>query len=190
MAKFRLTSMAAIISKYYGYLFLVIGIILIVFSLLYRNYRSRVLSFEGTITETVIQKYPKAVRIIIPDVKIDLPVEEGAVQDGVWSISESGATHLNISENPGGKGNIVIYAHNKNNLFGQIRWLNNGALIKIINENGQEFEYKTNQIVEVKPTELSYVMPKNEEILTLYTCSGFADSKRFIVTAKRVQIQD
>jgi len=186
----RISSLAAIIFKYYRYLFLIIGIIFIGFSLLYKNYRSRVLSFQGTITETVIQTNPKAVRIIIPDVNMDLPVEEGAIQNGVWSISENGATHLNISENPGGKGNVVIYGHNKNNLFGPIRWLNDGALIKLVNEDGEEFDYKVSVKVEVKPTELSYVMPKGEEILTLYTCSGFADSKRFILTAKRVQIKN
>jgi LPXTG-site transpeptidase (sortase) family protein len=186
MAKFQRSSLLSLIFKNYGYLFLTTGILLILFSVSYRTYRSRVLSFKGTVTESVIKQYVKPVRIVIDDLKIDLPIEEGSIQDGIWSISENGASHLNISESPGGKGNIVIYAHNKNKLFGPIRWIKNDTLIKVINEDGKEYDYKVTERIEVKPTDLTYVLPKNEETLTLYTCSGFADSKRFIVTAKRV----
>lgn len=179
-------SPATAVSKNHGLLFLIMGLVLILFSLSYRNYKSRALSFNGAITETFNKQYTKPVHIEIPDLKIDLPVEEGGIQEGIWSVSEKGATHLNISENPGGKGNIVIYGHNKNKLFGPIRWIKNDTIIKILNEDGIEYDYKVTEKVEVKPTDLSYVLPKNEEVLTLYTCTGFADSKRLIVTAKRI----
>jgi len=186
MAKIKISSLTTFISGSYGYFLLIFGILLIIFSFVYKTYRLRILSFNGTVTETVIKQYAKPVRIEIPDLKIDLPIEEGGIQDEVWSISEKGATHLNISENPGGKGNIVIYGHNKNKLFGPIRWIKNETIIKVFNADGVEYDYKVTERVEVKPTDLSYVLPKNEETLTLYTCSGFADSKRLIVVAKRI----
>jgi LPXTG-site transpeptidase (sortase) family protein len=186
MAKIRRSSLKELVSKNSGYILLILGIILTFFSISYRTYRSRVLSFKGNITETVIKQYAKPIRIEIPDLKIDLPVEEGGIQEGIWSVSEKGATHLNISENPGGNGNIVIYGHNKNKLLGPIRWIKNETVIKIFSEDGSEYDYKVTERVEVKPTELSYVLPKNEETLTLYTCTGFADSKRLVVVAKRI----
>jgi len=108
------------------------------------------------------------------------------IDDEVWQVSEKGASHLSISANPGEKGNIVIYGHNKNNLFGPIRWLEKGDSIKVINEEEKEFLYKVVGTVQVNPTELEYVLPKEKEILTLYTCDGFLDSRRYVVLAEPV----
>ena len=77
MAKIRRSSLKELVSKNSGYILLILGIILTFFSISYRTYRSRVLSFKGNITETVIKQYAKPIRIEIPDLKIDLPVEEG-----------------------------------------------------------------------------------------------------------------
>ena len=36
----------------------------------------------------------------------------------------------------------------------------------------------------VESDAIEYVLPKNNETLTLYTCTGFADTDRYIVVAK------
>ena len=116
--------------------------------------------------------------------RLSLDISEGAIVDGVWQISKVGASHLNVSANPGEGGNIVIYGHNKNSLFGPIRWIEKGAEIEINDENGNKYSYVVSETLEVSPDKIEYVLPKNEEILTLYTCSGFLDSKRYIVIAR------
>ncbi len=169
---------------------LLIGILVIFIAYFYDGYyKKRVLSFTDSPalskkTEGEVKKSFKPTKVKISSVGIDLAIEEGNIKDGVWQISENQATHLDVSKNPGDGGNVVIYAHNKGNLFGPLRKVKQGDEIKILNSNNQEFIYKVNQTITVTPQEIDYVLPKNEETLTLYTCTGFLDSKRFIVVAK------
>jgi sortase (surface protein transpeptidase) len=60
-------------------------------------------------------------RIIIPKYKIDLKVVEAKVVNGFWELSETTASHGVGSANPGENGNIVIFAHARDELFGPIR---------------------------------------------------------------------
>jgi len=48
------------------------------------------------------------------------------------------------------------------------------------------FEYSVEKIKEVKPDDLEVIKPTKDEILTIYTCSGFNDNKRLIIVAKRI----
>lgn len=169
--------------KITGSLYLIFAVLLIGASFLYREYRTRVLSFNFVPQETVEEKNAPAVIIKIDSLNINLPVEEGYIENEIWKISDEFATHLNTSANPKDSGNIVIYGHNKNNILGPIRWIKPGVEIILINSEGEEIKYAVKSTVEVSPKEIEYVLPKEEETLTVYTCTGFADSKRFIVTS-------
>ncbi|OGM69990.1 hypothetical protein A2975_05285 [Candidatus Woesebacteria bacterium RIFCSPLOWO2_01_FULL_44_14] len=46
------------------------------------------------------------------------------------------------------------------------------------------YEYRVEEINEVYPNQTQVIAPTTDERLTLYTCSGFADTKRLIVVAK------
>ena len=48
------------------------------------------------------------------------------------------------------------------------------------------FNYTVSEIKEVIPSQIEVIAPTPDETLTLYTCSGFGDSMRLIVIAKRV----
>ena len=45
------------------------------------------------------------------------------------------------------------------------------------------YKYKVNKITAVYPNQTQVIMPTKVETLTLYTCTGFYDEKRLIVTA-------
>jgi len=47
------------------------------------------------------------------------------------------------------------------------------------------FSYEVSDVKEVLPNQTEVIKPTDDERLTLYTCSGFADTKRLIVTARR-----
>lgn len=81
-------------------------------------------------------------RLIIPALKLDLPVSEGLIIDGVWQLNRYDVSHLNISANPGENGNIVIYGHNLKVIFGSLPYINIDAIIKVITEDGKEHTYK------------------------------------------------
>jgi sortase A len=162
-----------------------VGILFILIFSGWRFYHARILSFRTEIA-TNVQKGVKPVLITIPSIGLAQEVHEVGIKSGVWEIPEMGVGHLNSSSGLGGEGNIVIYGHNKRNVFGPIRWLTEGSLIEVEGEDHNLYSYKVIDTVETGPSDIDYVLPKEEETLTLYTCTGFADSKRFIVVAKKI----
>lgn len=126
----------------------------------------------------------KPIRIVIPRVAIDVPVVEAPVTGGLWELSETSASHGQGSANPGEKGNAVIFAHARDGLFGPIRDMKNGDAVYIFTKE-RWFKYKIVDIKQVNPDQLEVIAPTGDETLTLFTCSGFLDSKRFIAVAKR-----
>ena len=172
--------------KKQGLVLLIVGFFLIALFSGWRFYNARILSFKtDNVSASSESQSSNPVSINIPSIGLTLPVEESTIIDGVWQISYQGASHLDKSADPGEGGNMVIYGHNKNSLFGQIRWLKEEDLIEIKNEEGVLYSYRVVKTVITTPDDIEYVLPKSEEILTLYTCTGLLDSKRHIVLAKR-----
>lgn len=159
-----------------------IGLILWLVFAVYRAYELKLLSFSGQIGAHT-SSGPAAINIQIPQVNLSLPVTEATVSDGTWEISPNGASHWDSSANPGDSGNIVLYGHNKTNLFGPIRWLNLGEEIILTAANGQKYRYTIISTQTVSPNQTEFIEPKTEEILTLYTCTGLFDSQRYVVIA-------
>lgn len=122
-------------------------------------------------------------RIIIPTLSIDLPVTESRVVDGYWEVSEMTASHGMGSSLPGQNGNIVIFAHARKGLFLPLRGIRANDRIYVLT-NDRWYRYRTENIREVAPTDVAVIRPTADETLTLFTCSGFLDSKRLVVVAK------
>lgn len=118
---------------------------------------------------------------------VDTPISEHVFENNNWTISETEASYLKQSAKPGENGNIIIYGHNKRNILGNIRALKGSEVITITTQDGFEHKYQIEHITEVNPDQTEYLQPTNEEVLTLYTCSGFLDSKRFIVRAQPIE---
>lgn len=151
----------------------------------WRYYEERKLSFGGQISEEVFSDFRSdPVNIKISGLGIDLRVGETKIVNGVWEIYPFGASHLTTSSDPGAGGNSVIYSHNKKDFFGPLLRIKKGDLIELRNAMGEEFKYKVESVVETNANDISYVLPKDTETLTLYTCSGPFDRKRFVVIAK------
>ena len=122
-------------------------------------------------------------RISIGSVGIDLPIEEGKIVTGIWQISDKNATYLVGSDVPGRNGNIIIYGHNKWDIFGKLSMIKEGSVVEISTKGGKEFRYRVSNISVVDPTDISVVAPTTYQVLTIYTCTGFLDSKRLVVKA-------
>lgn len=144
-------------------------------------YFSRILQ---TSVEIPNQKLPK--KIVISSAGIDLPVFPARVVLRDWEISEIGASYLLGSGTLGKPGNIVIYGHNKKTIFGPILSLKKGAEIKIEDDKGSIFKYEIMETKIVSPENIEVLNPTKDETLTLYTCAGNFDLKRFIVIAKKI----
>jgi LPXTG-site transpeptidase (sortase) family protein len=122
-------------------------------------------------------------RVIIPSLSLDLSIIEAAVVNGYWELSETTASHGVGSANPGENGNIVVFAHARQGLFLPLRNIKTEDTIYLLTRD-RWHRYEVREIKEVAPDQVEVIAPTPSETLTLYTCSGFLDSKRLIVTAK------
>ncbi len=128
-------------------------------------------------------KFPP-VKISIPSLSIDIPVKEAKVVNGYWELFEDAAGWGVGSAYPGEVGNQVIFAHAREGLFLPLKKAKPDQKIIVFTKD-KWFEYKISEIKEVLPSQTEVIAPTTDETLTLYTCSGFSDSKRLIVVAKR-----
>lgn len=121
-------------------------------------------------------------RIIIPNISIDLPVLEAKIVNGYWEVSENSGSHGTGSANPKEKGNIVIFAHARKGLFYNLKDVKENDSVYLFTKDNWR-RYKVSEIISVYPNQTEVITPTKEEVLTLYTCTGFNDEKRLIVKA-------
>lgn len=106
-----------------------------------------------------------------------------ALTNGNWEVSPEKTSFLSQSARPGEGGNIILYGHNTRKILGNIRALKGGEIITLTTEDGKAHQYKVERMKESDPSDVSWLQPTDSEVLTLYTCSGIFDSKRFLVRA-------
>jgi LPXTG-site transpeptidase (sortase) family protein len=122
------------------------------------------------------------VRVIIPSVRIDLPIVPAPVVNGVWKTSAVSASHGLGSANPGENGNTVIFAHARERLFLPLRDVKENDPVYLLTADGW-YRYRVESFKLVNPEDVEVIAATKEEVLTLFTCTGFLDSKRLIVKA-------
>ena len=127
-------------------------------------------------------KIPK--RIVVPNISIDLVVKKAKIINGYWEVFTDTAGWGEGSGVPGEKGNQVIFAHAREGLFKPLQFIKVDDRIYIFT-NSVWYSYKVQDIKEVYPNQTEVIAPTEDEILTLYRCSGYADTKRLIVIARR-----
>lgn len=123
------------------------------------------------------------VQITIPSIKIDLPIEVGSIDNGVWQISYASPTFLGSSARPGTGGNAVIYGHNKKAIFGNLPYLSIGQKIFVKTQDGKIHPYIASEKFFVGAERVDLVSPSSKEELTIFTCWGLFDSQRIVIKA-------
>lgn len=121
--------------------------------------------------------------ITIKSLNINLPVTPSAIKNNVWEVSTTGASYLQSSPVPGEKGNSIIYTHNWLKLFGNLVLAKPGDEIEVTYADLSKKYFYVKQIKTVTPDETSILLSGNDIRLTLFTCTGYMDSKRFVVIA-------
>lgn len=168
----------------------IIGLFLILGGIFYLSNRSSVLSFANIPSEYSGTEPSGSIPVSLelPSLGLKLPVSETVIRDGIWQTSGSELSHLTVSARPGQSGNIIIYGHNTDGVLGRLHKISVTDLVKITNRTGNIFIYKINNIKTVSPQSVEVVSPTEHELLTLYTCTGFLDSQRLVVTALPVTV--
>ena len=150
-----------------------------------RNNPSRIAfkSVQVNNKEEVIKKI-LPIRLIIESSKIDLPIIPAKVYDQKWEVSSNGVSWLDMSPIPGQKGNSVLYGHNWTNLLGNLRSVRPGDNITIVFADSSQKSFIVETTATVLPNNVSVLSQTKDETITIYTCIGLFDEKRFVVVAK------
>lgn len=119
--------------------------------------------------------------------KISIPVTEETVVAGSLQVSPTDASHLLASALPGEAGNVIIYGHNLNSIFGYLVDAQIGNTVRIYTDDGKLHQYKISEIQIVDPSQTALLAPTTSEVLTLYTCTGLLDSLRFVARAQPIK---
>lgn len=149
------------------------------------------LAFSNFTAPSEIKKTPynpsekkSPVAISIPDVRINLPLYPSRIINDVWETTTEGASYLVSSPIPGAKGNSIVYAHDWNNLFGNLLYVEPGIKVIVEYSDGSKSEFIIESTKVVAYNDASVLNDTDEPVLTLYTCTGFLDSQRFVAVAK------
>lgn len=107
---------------------------------------------------------------------------------------QKGVAHAKGTSLPGEEGKIFLFAHSSeapwritriNTVFFRLGELEPGDVIKIY-KDGQEISYFVKKLIEVWPTEVSYLKEVSDE-LVLQTCTPVGtDFKRLLVFAEKI----
>jgi len=153
--------------------------------LVYQRYRPNPLAFQGAVfTRELSVTYQKnPIRIQIPEVGIHLPILSSEVIGNTWQTTEKGVSYLTSTPLPGKRGNAVLYGHNWPNLLGPLHNVKVGDRIAVTYPDDTTVDFTVSYITVVTPEQVKILDNSDDIRLTIYTCTGFLDSKRLVITA-------
>ena len=138
----------------------------------------------ATVTKSVSAVVKKSQqRIVINDLGINLALIPAQIKNDKWDTTNMGASYLVSSPLPGETGNSIIYAHNWASLFGNLTRAKPGEEVDITTADGSVKKFIIEYTSVVTPDESNILSQTKDKRITLYTCTGFLDSKRFVVVA-------
>ncbi len=135
---------------------------------------------------TPLQKNVLPKRIKIPAVNIDLNIFPSTYKGHTWEYTDDGVSYLSNTPIPGAQGNSVFYGHNRPNLLGSLNKVNKGDYIEIDYSDGSTQKFEISSTFMVSPDQTHILNETDDSRITLYTCVGFLDLKRWVVVASKV----
>jgi len=145
-----------------------------------RNWRQPELP-PSVIAYAATDQFPVHLQI---DGQVDIEIKPTVIdENGVPQLTPDAASYLVNSTLPKNSGNIIMYGHNEPHILGKLPNLTGNEVITLTLQNGEQRWYQINQMIQVSPDQTELLWPTDQEVLTLYTCDGWADQKRFVVQA-------
>lgn len=173
--------------KLIAHLLIFFGVLALLFSgvLFYQRYNPDRLAFADTseFGNAALNSEVFPISIAIENVGIDVPLHPAEITGTTWSDTKEGASYLTSSPLPGTSGNSIIYGHNYPVIFGSLTKVIPGDIIKVGFSDGSTAEFEVLYTTTVPSSQTGVLAQTEDARLTVYTCTGFLDSKRFVVTA-------
>jgi len=161
------------------------GLLLLLFGgyLVYERYSPKTIEFQNLKVVKVVNSKLIPVRIVIPSQNINEGIYPAKITNGQWQTTDKGISYLVSSPVPGAKGNSILYGHNWLSLLGKLTNMRPGQTIQIVLNNGQVRTFVIQFTSVVDPNETHILSQTKDNRITIYTCTGFLDSKRFVAVA-------
>lgn len=175
--------------NFWANILLLIGLIslIILAYLIYQRYNPQNLSFNIPAVNAS-SKFPAAsiqpIGIQISSINLSLPVKPSEITNKKWTSSADSISYLKSSVIPGEKGNSILYGHNWPNLLGHLNKTKVGDKVNIIYSDNSVRNFEIEYLTIVSPSETSILNNSDDNRITLYTCTGFLDTKRLVAVAK------
>ena len=129
----------------------------------------------------------RPVRLVIPALNIDLPVDIGVYNpaNNSWTLSGWHAQYAEISPLANdSSGNTFVYGHRNKHVFLSLHHIAKGQKAIIYTSNKHVFTYKFSGSYEVSPKDTSVFDYQGPPLMTIQTCSGNWNEKRQMFTFK------
>lgn len=162
------------------------GVVLLIFGsyLIFQRYNPQRLGFDNVPPASSGKQvgiFPK--EVIIKNLGIRLPVYPARIKNNKWEATTKGVSYLVTSPVPGEPGNSIIYGHNWSNLLGNLPKIKPGDKIEVLLDNNKKRTFTVAYTSVVSPDQTNILNATDDNRLTLYTCTGFLDKKRFVAVA-------
>lgn len=138
---------------------------------------------ENAIAKTV-QTESSPVKIVIPRIGINAQVKPGGIVNGKWILSDTYVHYFSLSQSDN---KTIFYAHERKNLFVNLKQVIKGDKILVTDETGKITIYEVYSTERILPTQFEKLNAEAHTI-TLYTCDGAFDQNRLLVKAKLTNI--
>ena len=80
-----------------------------------------------------------------------------------------------------------LYGHNTKDVLGRLWKVQVGDIVEVTDSGGNTYKFEIFERKEVKPNTVDILESTQDSRLTIYTCSGFLDTARFVVAGKLVE---
>lgn len=151
------------------------------------DYLSELAAIEQTRVTTPETITGSPIRLVVPRLNIDLPIEDGIYDPTTdsWTLSRT-ATHYALITAPPNttSGNTLIYGHNNRRILGATRNIQPGDVLQIITKENQTFSYAYTSDIKVDPSNTSIFGDTSidKPRLTLLTCDGLFNEQRRLMS--------
>ena len=122
--------------------------------------------------------------ISIKNRDITVEVTAGGYEDGKWILDGNYVLYLPTSDKLGQGGNTILYAHNREKLFGNLKNVSIGDTVLLGDSHGKIYAYKVYSREYIKPYEVEKINTDKRNTVTLFTCDGWFDEERLVVKAE------
>jgi sortase (surface protein transpeptidase) len=115
------------------------------------------------------------VRVVVPRLGVDLPVDEGNYDEAnqTWTLSGYHAQFAVASMVANDyQGNTFIYGHNNPSVFGKLKQLVPGDSMQLYTDNGLVFNYVYDTYADLQPNDGSVFKYDGPPRATIQTCAG------------------